>query len=449
MPELVHKEARMQKLILFLKGMCMGFADVVPGVSGGTMAFILGIYVQFVEALKSLNVRWVPGVLRWVFGGMKTEGKDDALKHFKAMHLPFLFTLGAGIVCAFAIGSVVIPRLMDQFPVAMFAFFIGLILASTIVPVQQMKSRGIMQISVGLVVAVVTYVGLGAQSEPSLTWSERRLDESLTLEDFNRRFPSIRNPENLYCSNGAVQGRPGEYDNVALRAAIEADVEQPGVAAQLNNICTELRARSGDIMAWHEYRESLGNLGRKDEANPFNLAIVPAGTPVHIPQPSYVFIFASGIIGICAMVLPGISGSFLLLIMGVYHFMLSGALKGFVSEAIHGRVPQEQFIYVVIFCTGCLVGILSFARVLSYLFRHHESTTLAAMVGLMIGSLRAIWPFRYGDASVGIVPFLPQSAGPWMEAGIALVIGFVLVAGMTWLAERLEAQKGGVLPGSE
>jgi putative membrane protein len=135
--------------------------------------------------------------------------------------------------------------------------------------------------------------------------------------------------------------------------------------------------------------------------------------------------------------------------MGVYHFMLSGALKGFVSEAVQGRVPHEQFIYVVIFCSGCLVGILSFARLLSYLFRHHESTTLAAMVGLMLGSLRAIWPFRYGDASVGIVPFLPDSAGPWLSAGIALVVGFALVAGMTWLAERLEAEKGTVLPGSE
>lgn len=439
----------MQKVILFLKGMCMGFADVVPGVSGGTMAFILGIYVQFVEALKSLNVRWLPAMLRWALSGLKPEGKEEALRHFKAMHLPFLITLGAGIVCAFAIGSVVIPRLMDQFPVAMFAFFIGLILASTIVPFQQMKSRGVVQIGVGLVVAVMTFVGLGAQSEPTVTWSERQLDESLTLEDFNKRFPSIRNAENLYCSNGALEGRAGEYDNAALRAAIAADPEQPGVAANLDTICSELRARSNDVMAWHEYRESLGNLGRKDDNNPFNTAIVPAGTPVHIPQPSYVFIFISGVIGICAMVLPGISGSFLLLIMGVYHFMLSGALKGFVSEAVHGRVPQEQFIYVVIFCAGCLVGILSFARVLSYLFRNHESTTLAAMVGLMLGSLRAIWPFRYGDASVGIVPFLPDTAGPWIQASVALVVGFALVAGMTWLAERLEAQKGGVLPGSE
>jgi hypothetical protein len=60
--------------------------------------------------------------LRWAFSGMKADGEEEAFRHFKAMHLPFLITPGAGIVCAFAMGSVAIPRLMDQFPVAMFAF---------------------------------------------------------------------------------------------------------------------------------------------------------------------------------------------------------------------------------------------------------------------------------------------------------------------------------------
>ena len=419
------------RILLILKGMCMGLADVVPGVSGGTMAFVLGIYVEFIEALKSLHVRWLALIPAALVAGLRGPAMAALVASIGQMHLPFLITLGTGIVLAFAVGSVVIPALMDAYPIIMFAFFTGLILASTIVPIQQMTRRGALEIFTGVAVAVATYIMLGAQTEPPVSWNQYQADERMSLEDFNRRFPSVRTPEQLYCTLQA------DVPNDRLRDAIHADPEQPGVAQQLDQICDGLRERLGDRRAYLAYRDEIGTLGRKDHDNPFNNAVVPAGTPVMVPAPPYWFIFISGVIGICAMVLPGISGSFLLLIMGVYHFMLSGALKGFFRELLHGHIPVNQGVYVFLFILGCLVGILSFARVLSYLFRHHENITLAAMVGLMIGSLRGIWPWRVGDTAVGMVAYLPSTVAELMPGVVAVLAGFALVAAMSVAGQKM------------
>src|SRR5690606_27607896 len=126
---------------------------------------------------------------------------------------------------------------------------------------------------------------------------------------------------------------------------------------------------------------------------PYDEVIVPAGTPVRVPRPELWFVFVSGLIAICAMILPGISGSYLLLILGNYFFILN-ALKGFLKTAASLQLPLNQGAYVVVFCLGCGIGLLGFARVLSYLLREHAVPTLGVLVGLMIGCLRGIWPFR-------------------------------------------------------
>jgi putative membrane protein len=421
-------------LLLVLKGMCMGAADVVPGVSGGTMALILGIYVQFVDGIRSLHLRWVPLLFRWAAAGFGAREGLALRDSFLEMHFGFLIPLAAGIVMAFGVGSVAIPWLMDAFPEGMRAFFLGLILASTWLPMRAMQTRGARELVLAVVAAALTWGLLGLHTEPALQWRTVEVSERMSLEDLNRHHPSVRTPEQLYC------GHQEGADNTALRLAIQQDPEQRVTAAELDRICAGLAERQADIRAWMAFRTSIGTLGRKHPGNPFHHAVVPAGTPVQLPAPALWYVAMCGFIGICAMVLPGISGSFLLLVLGVYHFLLSGALKGLIKAMLHGDLPLFQLMHVSAFGIGCVLGLLSFARVVSWLFRQHNAPTLAVMLGLMVGSLRAIWPFQMGDASVGIVNTLPSDPGAWFGVSMAFGVGLMLVLGLTAVSSRLEAR---------
>jgi len=427
----------MSHLVLALKGMCMGFADVVPGVSGGTMALVLGIYVRFIEAIKSVNFRWILPLLRWALSGFKEEHRDAFLRAWLAIHWSFLLPLAAGIGSAIVVGAKVIPELMDASPEGMQGFFMGLILASCVIPIRAMTRRGPREAIVALVFGVMTFLVVGSHTEPALSWTQQSVEERVTLESFTRQFPSIRTPEQLIC--GAR-----DDGNDALLAAIAGDPEQPNVAAELTTMCSELASHASDTRAYVAYRLShvdangLSILDRKHESNPFNNVIVPAGTPVQIPTPAYWFIFICGIIAICAMVLPGISGSFLLLVLGAYHFLLSSALRGMISEITSLNFPSTQLPYVMIFGLGCAIGLLSFARVMSWLFHKQPSVTMAAMVGLLLGSLRAIWPFKIGEPHIGVVNVLPTTAGELWLPALAFAVGLAIVLGFTWLGIRHE-----------
>lgn len=433
----------MKRLLIVLKGMCMGFADVIPGVSGGTMALILGIYVQFIEAIKSVNVTWLPPLMRWVTSGFSRQRWPAFRDAWMTVHWGFLIPLAMGIVGAFAVGSKVVPDLMDRYPEGMRGFFMGLILASIVVPIRTMDRRGARELTVGLIVGVLGFLSIGSHTEPVLHWHQLSDDEARGLEDFTRAHPSIRTPEELYCPSA------DEYDNTELRAAIAADPDQPGMGERLDTICAGLAERADSLADYVAYRDQFVNdmgeriLERKHDENPFNNVVVPAGTMVNIPTPSLWYIFVCGLLGICAMVLPGISGSFILLVLGVYHFMLSSALKGFVYALIDLRWPETQALFVGVFCAGCLIGILTFARVMSWLFRHHQSATLAAMVGIMLGSLRAIWPFKLGNPHIGWQNVMPDEPAMWAGPVVAFLIGFALVAGITLAGVMASARRGG------
>jgi len=112
--------------------------------------------------------------------------------------------------------------------------------------------------------------------------------------------------------------------------------------------------------------------------------LVPA-----VVEPSYPYVFLCGMVAICAMILPGISGAFVLLILGMYYHV-TGVLKGLASGAVSG----DAIATVVVFVTGCLTGILVFSRVLRFLLDRFHSVTMAVLCGFMLGSLRKIWPFK-------------------------------------------------------
>ncbi len=279
------------------RGFCMGAADVVPGVSGGTMAFILGIYDELINALHSFNIQLVRQLLRLQL--------SEALS---AVPWKFLLALAAGIVSAIALLARPLKHALDTHPSLIFAFFFGLVLASV--------------------------------------WVVRRRVERWTLP------------------------RAG----LLLLAAAGA------------------------------------------------FALVGL-TPTQTPAEPLSF-FLSGVVAICAMILPGISGSFILVLLGKY-------------EQLIGAVTQFDASVLIVFVAGCAVGLLSFVRVLRWLLRHYHSATLSALTGFMLGSLRRVWPWQDPNANNALVNVLPsQLDSDVLLATVLALLGMVLVIGLEQLAER-------------
>ena len=421
----------MEKAKLVLKGVAMGLADVVPGVSGGTLALILGIYVRFIDAIRSLNVRWVVGFVRWARAGFAAADRGHFLDPILAIHWSFLVPLGAGIASAIVVGSRVIPPLMVAYPEATYSFFFGLILASIWLPIREMRRRGPKEAAAVVLATLAAFFLVGTSAQPVLQFYEKSATEDLAFEAFTKQHPSVYTPEQLYCP------RSGAGDNRALREQLRADPGQAALAAHLEEVCVALAATAADAHTYAETR-SRYHLARKDPNNPFHQVVIPAGTPVHVPKPAHWFLFLAGFIAICAMVLPGISGSFILLVLGAYYFVLT-SLKGTLESLVRLDPAWDAIGFVAVFSVGALLGLVSFARVMSWLFRQYGSVTLAAMVGLMLGCLRVIWPFKVGDMSSGVVANVMPSG--WGAAGVPLVCfaaGVALIAGLTLLEIRAE-----------
>ena len=311
----------MNRLVLFLKGICMGIADVIPGVSGGTLALILGVYKELVDTIKGLNPRFLLPLFAWV----KTRSDADRaelVRALRALNLGFLLTLGAGIATALAIGSVVIPHLMEQYPVQMRAFFFGLIIASVWVPFRMI---GISTTKVAGIVGATIIGGLAfglVVTDPSNSYETTRewfevTSEGESLEDLTRKGPSALASADVFWA----------AENAALRDAVQAS--DPATFEKL----------------WAAHAaESSGVTGKeaiKARSAPYDEIVVPAGTPVQVPRPEIWFVFVAGLVAICAMILPGISGSYILLIFNVYFFILN-ALKGFLQSLAAGVIPPRS-----------------------------------------------------------------------------------------------------------
>lgn len=399
----------MKRLVLFLKGICMGIADVIPGVSGGTLALILGVYRELVDSIKGLNPKFLLPLFRW----LKTRDvadRDELVEELRSLNLGFLVTLGAGIACALGIGSVIIPYLMENAPVETRAFFFGLIVASVWVPFRMIdfgggKAVATVIVSAGLGLGLGWFVTNPANTfETSRDWFEVT-SEGDSLKDLTRKGPSALPSAEVFWSE----------QNEPLREAIRSD--DPSLYAQLEETSGTSAAVSKEAM--------------KERSAPYDEVVVPAGTPVKVPRPALWFVFVAGMVAICAMILPGISGSYILLILGTYFFILN-ALKGFIKTLASGALPTNQAAYVIVFCIGAGIGLLSFARVLSYLLRDHPVPTLGALVGLMVGCLRGIWPFRTTIDGV-VTNVIPAGLEGVAGAGVTFVAGLLIVGTFSWL----------------
>ena len=241
-------------IVLALKGMGMGAADVVPGVSGGTIAFITGIYEELINSIKSINLNAVKLFFTGKFGTF-----------WKAINGNFLISVFIGIAISIFSLAKGLEYLLNHYPILVWSFFFGLIVASAIY-----VARSIEKWNIGTIIAGIAGI----------------------------------------------------------------------TVAYLITIITPAEANT-----------------------------------------SYLFIFISGSIAICAMILPGISGSFILVLLGMYKFILQA-------------VGDMNLAVLITFLVGAAVGIIAFSNVLSWLLKKYHNFTIAVLAGFMLGSLNKVWPWK-------------------------------------------------------
>lgn len=293
---------------LAARGFAMGMVDVVPGVSGGTMAFVLGIYEELLESIRRMVN---PQAL-----GLALRGKLKAA--LDLLPWPFLLAVGVGILTAVFSLAHFLEWALEHHPVLVWSFFLGLVTASI--------------------------------------WAVSR-----RIERWNWR--------------------------AILSAAVGAIA-----------------------LYW-----------------------IIGLTPVATPTAPW-FIFLSGVIAICAMILPGISGSFILVLLGKYQYILAA-------------VTSRDFLTLFIFTAGAGIGIVSFAQVLSWLLKRYHNVTVAFLIGLMIGSLRKLWPWKLvtdvADAALtSEVNVLPAAFNGEVALAIALAaLGFLIVVFIELVAMRTEQRR--------
>ncbi len=311
-----------------IKGACMGAADVIPGVSGGTIAFIMGIYDEFVGSLASINTEAV----KLLFSGKFKE-------FWKHINGSFLLSLFVGIGFSVIALAGLMQYLLANQPIQTWAFFFGLIVASSLFII-----RGI---------------------------------EGWTLREV------------LFLIFGVILGVV---------------------------ICTL--------------------------------------TPTQTPDALW-FIFLSGAIAICAMILPGISGSFILLILGKYEFIM-----GAISDLVSGVNVGANLLIIGIFLAGAVIGILAFSKFLHWLLARWQKETMIVLAGFIIGSLVKVWPWSNMDAIVcsqfpviaemqeaglDIAPLVAQHTDLVnMHIGGAILfalIGFFLVTGIEIAGKMISKKK--------
>ena len=292
----------------------MGTADIVPGVSGGSIALVTKIYEELLDSIKSIDL-----------DALRLLGSFRIKKFWKHINGSFLLTLLLGILTAIFSLSKLITFLMTTHPIPLWSFFCGLILISALIILRDIKRWNIL---------VILVIPIGAYLAYEIT-----------------EIPPVKTPDALW------------------------------------------------------------------------------------------FTFIAGAIAICAMILPGVSGSFLLLIMGQY-------------EQILTAVNERNLLTIAVFGLGCIIGLLSFSRVISWLLKHYHAITISFLSGFMLGSINKIWPWKrilsYRMSSSGVQqPFITENMWPhhylaetgqeseFLIAILAFLVGVILVVGI----ERIAAYK--------
>lgn len=287
-----------------LRGFVMGAADIVPGVSGGTVALVFAIYHRLIEAVRTGST---------ALGRFLKLDLRGGIESLRSVEWSFFLPLVVGIGAAVVVMSGVIESALTDYPVEMAGLFLGLVAGSVVVAWQLLERRDLARLGVLVAVGAVTWVVLGLREGTS-----------------------------------------------------DASVSQ-------------------------------------------------------VSDPALWTYFAAGAVAICAMILPGISGSFILVMLGMY---------GPVLAAVNDR----NLLPVALVALGCVVGLALFSQVLHWALAEHYDSMMAAMIGLMLGSLRVLWPWPAGLDSTAI----GAPTDPWVWPTVLAAGGAVLVVGFNEVAKLLE-----------
>lgn len=411
------------------RGVAMGVADTIPGVSGGTIALLLGIYERFIGATSEIGPALIKAVFtrafwRRFFVGLKdpsalTQNPGDKTDRH-ASNVLFLMFLVLGIGMAFVVGARFIPDLLTKYPAQMKGFFFGLVLASCVVPYRLIKKVSATAIIAFLAFAVGTWLFVAlpidqsqqAHGTVTVTFA-KPLEAPLTITPWQ---------EQTVFSTDRYGGKNPKRE-VRFLPTVQLEV-----AAGATSVAVPVRA----VLAG-----KVGNIDPKE----LKLAVgLPEGATLSASalaggdDPALWYIFLAGVLAISAMVLPGISGSFVLLMLGLYHYIFFN-LRLLLYEFDMGALP-----IILVFIASLVVGIATFTRFLKWLFAKFHDVTLAALIGIMLGSLRELWPFKQVDAEGVAQNTLPAAIdGTFAVTVVCFVVGLTLVLGI----ERLGRKKAG------
>jgi putative membrane protein len=289
-------------------GAVVGIANIIPGVSGGTMALVLGFYERLIDAIHNISGETIKAFLG-VFRFDQT-GFDRFRSELRRIDAGFLAAIASGALAAIVVLASLMTFLLKEWHDPTYGFFFGLVLVSALVPYRIIK-RKTAPVFISFILAVAGIL--------------------------------------------AVSGSISDAEKIE-KARVKYELKE--------------RGKSGDING------------------------VPAMRGLSAAKTGYLFV--TGAVAISAMILPGVSGSLLLLIMGAYFDILTA-------------VADRDFIILGIFAAGCLAGVLLFTRLLNFLLKRWSDQTMGGLLGLVVGSLWMIWPFRNSARVGGEVLYLSNT----------------------------------------
>ena len=402
----------------------MGAADVVPGVSGGTMALILGLYPRLIDAVGNLGVSMLRRLRTRSFWALTAIGLRDPARlrgtpeGADAARLLLLGALAAGVLPAIAAGARLLPPLLGTYPAQMSGFFLGLVLASVAVPFRELERRGPSRWLLALAAAGVTawFVGL---PEPS----GGRARGTVTLElDPPPAVDVALTPSNLTLRAPGDGTRPGIEYGLGTSVTVPVGASSVDIEVIARMAGTAANVPPGSIREAEGPLEVAGVVQSTDFTNGSN--------------PALGYVFLGGLLAISAMALPGVSGAFVLLLLGLYHFMMHN-----LGTLLSYRDPGA-LVVVGTFVAALAIGLLSAVRVLKYLFTRWRDGTLAVLVGLMLGSLRKLWPFTDYSAEGREVPTWPAVGDPdTASVAVAFAGGLAAVVLLDGVGRRLRGSR--------
>jgi uncharacterized membrane protein len=428
------------KCIVLAKGFAMGLADIIPGVSGGTIALISGIYDHLIHAIGSVQLRHALSALRLIVFCWHADRRRKAFEELQEIEWGFLIPLLIGIMTALLIMTRIIPFILEHYAYHAYAFFFGLILFSISVPYRMMERRW-REFAITAVAAIGVFflVGVSRVSDAKLEFRANAAGEAAAADESAdyRLFTDAKGKWKLTLPPTAY-GRTFTATVATARGAQAGSFqisipEDPFVRnnseGEAGRAPTRFVAPTIDDSGLQNLRIVLKDEPASPGAYEIHGQLISEGTTAPL------FVLFSGALAICAMILPGISGAYILVILGQYKLTtsalrdLSGALK---DLAVSGHVDPNLWpalTLVLLFVAGIAIGIFSFVRLLRFVLDRYHSMTMAVLTGLMVGSLRGLWPLNHLHGE-GLSPGL-----------IAIGVGLTLFGALAIFALEKISQK--------